>query len=128
MLAVAAGQGEEEAPRVDEDSLRSKCADDPTWMRLLFTSEEPQSFEGAEGAAARGEEAACAAAEARAEASRDASGASQERLAALVHMHQPALTVCLGLAGGRSALSLERIGININDARAICDLIQDHLA
>ena len=42
---------------------------------------------------------------------------SLQRLAALVHAHQPALTVCLGLAGGRSALSLERIGININDAR-----------
>ena len=44
-------------------------------------------------------------------------GQSLQRLAALVHAHQPALTVCLGLAGGRSALSLERIGININDAR-----------
>ena len=44
-------------------------------------------------------------------------GLSLQRLAALVHAHQPALTVCLGLAGGRSALSLERIGININDAR-----------
>jgi len=39
------------------------------------------------------------------------------RLAALVHAQQPALTLCLGLAGGRGALSIERIGININDAR-----------
>ena len=40
-----------------------------------------------------------------------------QRLRALVAQHQPALTLCLGQAGGRSALSLERIGININDAR-----------
>lgn len=44
-------------------------------------------------------------------------GQSLQRLAALVHAEQPALTVCLGQAGGRGALSLERIGININDAR-----------
>lgn len=31
--------------------------------------------------------------------------------------HQPALVICLGLAGGRSALSIERIAINVNDAR-----------
>ena len=42
---------------------------------------------------------------------------SLARLQALLRVHQPALTVCLGQAGGRSALSLERIGININDAR-----------
>lgn len=44
-------------------------------------------------------------------------GQSLERLAELVHAQQPALTLCLGLAGGRGALSMERIGININDAR-----------
>ncbi|MBU0891686.1 MAG: pyroglutamyl-peptidase I [Gammaproteobacteria bacterium] len=42
---------------------------------------------------------------------------SLQRLQALLALHQPAITLCLGQAGGRSALSLERIGININDAR-----------
>ena len=42
---------------------------------------------------------------------------SLHRLQELITAHQPALTLCLGQAGGRSALSLERIGININDAR-----------
>ena len=44
-------------------------------------------------------------------------GQSLQRLQSLVQAHQPALTLCLGLAGGRDALSIERIGININDAR-----------
>lgn len=44
-------------------------------------------------------------------------GESLQRLQALLALHQPAVTLCLGQAGGRSALSLERIGININDAR-----------
>lgn len=44
-------------------------------------------------------------------------GQSLQQIHALVSTHQPALTVCLGQAGGRSALSLERIGINVNDAR-----------
>ncbi|ART55802.1 pyroglutamyl-peptidase I [Acidovorax carolinensis] len=44
-------------------------------------------------------------------------GQSLHRLAALVQAHQPVMTVCLGQAGGRGALSMERIGININDAR-----------
>lgn len=44
-------------------------------------------------------------------------GQSLQRLTALVQSQQPALTVCLGQAGGRGALSMERIGININDAR-----------
>ena len=38
-------------------------------------------------------------------------------LRALLKQHQPALVVCVGQAGGRSALSLERVAININDAR-----------
>lgn len=42
---------------------------------------------------------------------------SGRELLKLLRMHQPALVVCVGLAGGRSALSLERIAININDAR-----------
>lgn len=44
-------------------------------------------------------------------------GESLRRLGQLVQTHQPALAVCLGQAGGRAALSIERIGININDAR-----------
>ena len=35
----------------------------------------------------------------------------------LLRKHKPALVVCVGLAGGRSALSLERIAINVDDAR-----------
>ena len=44
-------------------------------------------------------------------------GQSLRVLAALLRLHQPALVICLGLAGGRSALSLERVAINVNDAR-----------
>lgn len=44
-------------------------------------------------------------------------GQSLQRLEALVRQHQPGLTLCLGQAGGRAALSLERVGINVNDAR-----------
>ncbi|MFY3383095.1 pyroglutamyl-peptidase I [Paracidovorax sp. MALMAid1276] len=44
-------------------------------------------------------------------------GASLVHLQALLARHQPAITLCLGQAGGRGALSLERVGININDAR-----------
>ena len=43
--------------------------------------------------------------------------ASSKRLADLLHQHQPALVLCLGLAGGRAGLSFERIAINIQDAR-----------
>ena len=42
---------------------------------------------------------------------------STDQLAALLKMHRPALVVCLGLAGGRKAISLERVAINVNDAR-----------
>ncbi len=35
----------------------------------------------------------------------------------LLKQHQPALVICVGQAGGRGALSLERIAINIQDAR-----------
>jgi pyroglutamyl-peptidase len=38
-------------------------------------------------------------------------------LGGLVRQHRPALVVCLGLAAGRASLSLERVAININDAR-----------
>lgn len=35
----------------------------------------------------------------------------------LMRLHKPALVVSVGLAGGRPALSLERIAINVDDAR-----------
>jgi pyroglutamyl-peptidase len=35
----------------------------------------------------------------------------------LLKVHKPALVICVGQAGGRQALSLERVAININDAR-----------
>ena len=35
----------------------------------------------------------------------------------LLLRHRPALAICTGQAGGRGAISLERIAININDAR-----------
>jgi pyroglutamyl-peptidase len=44
-------------------------------------------------------------------------GQALERLSALHRQLRPALTVCLGQAGGRAALSIERIGINVDDAR-----------
>jgi len=44
-------------------------------------------------------------------------GDSAQRLAELLALHRPQLVLCTGLAGGRGALSLERIAININDAR-----------
>ena len=44
-------------------------------------------------------------------------GQSLQRLQSLLQVHQPSITLCLGLAAGRAALSIERIGININDAR-----------
>ena len=43
--------------------------------------------------------------------------ASGKRLSDLLRKHQPTLVFCLGLAGGRACLSLERIAINIQDAR-----------
>jgi pyroglutamyl-peptidase len=44
-------------------------------------------------------------------------GASLDRLAALMEEHQPSLVICTGQAGGRGAISLERVAINVNDAR-----------
>lgn len=43
-------------------------------------------------------------------------GTSLRRLEMLLQQHQPALVVCVGQAGGRGALSLERVAINVNDA------------
>jgi pyroglutamyl-peptidase len=44
-------------------------------------------------------------------------GQSLEVLRDLLLRHRPALVICTGQAGGRAALSLERIAINVNDAR-----------
>lgn len=44
-------------------------------------------------------------------------GASLDELARLLREHRPALVICVGQAGGRAAISLERIAINVNDAR-----------
>jgi pyroglutamyl-peptidase len=42
--------------------------------------------------------------------------ASLRELDALLRQHQPALVICVGQAGGRKVLSLERVAINVNDA------------
>jgi pyroglutamyl-peptidase len=44
-------------------------------------------------------------------------GTSLQRLEALMEEIQPRLVICTGQAGGRPAISLERIAINVNDAR-----------
>jgi pyroglutamyl-peptidase len=44
-------------------------------------------------------------------------GDSLAVLRGLLRTHRPALVLCLGQAGGRGALSLERVAINVNDAR-----------
>lgn len=44
-------------------------------------------------------------------------GTSLRRLAALMDEHRPELVICTGQAGGRGAISLERVAINVDDAR-----------
>jgi pyroglutamyl-peptidase len=44
-------------------------------------------------------------------------GTSLLRLEQLMEEHQPRLVLCTGQAGGRGAISLERVAINVNDAR-----------
>ena len=44
-------------------------------------------------------------------------GRSIDRLTALMEQHRPALVLCTGQAGGRGTISLERVAINVNDAR-----------
>jgi pyroglutamyl-peptidase len=44
-------------------------------------------------------------------------GASLRALRTAIRETDPTLVVCLGLAGGRKAISLERVAINIDDAR-----------
>lgn len=43
--------------------------------------------------------------------------ASLTELHRLLRTHKPALVICVGQAGGRGAVSLERVAINVNDAR-----------
>jgi len=43
-------------------------------------------------------------------------GEALRGLLALLAQHRPALVVCVGQAGGRGALSLERVAINVDDA------------
>jgi pyroglutamyl-peptidase len=42
---------------------------------------------------------------------------SLQVLESLLEQHRPVLAICTGQAGGRAALSLERVAINVNDAR-----------
>jgi pyroglutamyl-peptidase len=44
-------------------------------------------------------------------------GQALAELDAAIEAHRPALVVCLGQAGGRPEISLERVAINIDDAR-----------
>jgi pyroglutamyl-peptidase len=44
-------------------------------------------------------------------------GRSVQVLRDLLHRHHPDLVICTGQAGGRIALSLERVAINVEDAR-----------
>jgi pyroglutamyl-peptidase len=44
-------------------------------------------------------------------------GASLQALRELLRQHRPTLVIATGQAGGRAALSLERVAINVNDAR-----------
>lgn len=44
-------------------------------------------------------------------------GLSVQVLQELLDQHRPALVLCTGQAGGRAAMSLERVAINVDDAR-----------
>ena len=44
-------------------------------------------------------------------------GQALDELDAALEAHRPALVVCLGQAGGRPEISLERVAINVDDAR-----------
>ncbi len=43
-------------------------------------------------------------------------GQSARVLKALIKQHQPSLVMCVGQAGGRAGISLERIAVNLDDA------------
>ncbi|MGA9173759.1 MAG: pyroglutamyl-peptidase I [Thermoactinomyces sp.] len=42
---------------------------------------------------------------------------SIKQLYQLIDLHQPGIVICTGQAGGRDSVSIERVAININDAR-----------
>lgn len=44
-------------------------------------------------------------------------GTSTDVLALALNTHRPDLVLCVGQAGGRSSISLERVAINVDDAR-----------
>lgn len=44
-------------------------------------------------------------------------GAALEELRVAIEEHEPQVVICTGQAGGRSAISLERVAINLMDAR-----------
>lgn len=44
-------------------------------------------------------------------------GKSLRQLRHLIRKHEPALVICLGLAGGRAQITPERVAINVDDAR-----------
>ncbi|NKF23330.1 pyroglutamyl-peptidase I [Solimonas marina] len=44
-------------------------------------------------------------------------GDSLRTLRAALREHKPALVICVGQAGGRAQLTIERVGINVDDAR-----------
>ena len=44
-------------------------------------------------------------------------GSALDVLRHAIHRHRPKLVVCAGQAGGRSEISIERIAINVDDAR-----------
>jgi pyroglutamyl-peptidase len=44
-------------------------------------------------------------------------GGSAARLSTLLAEHDPDIVICAGLAGGRSRISVERVGVNLIDAR-----------
>src|SRR5262245_41963773 len=44
-------------------------------------------------------------------------GTARPELVRLLRAHAPGLVICLGLAGGRAAITPERVAINVVDAR-----------
>ena len=48
-----------------------------------------------------------------------------DALAALIEEHDPAAVIATGLAGGRSAVSVERVAVNVDDAVTVPDNADD---
>ncbi|MBR7799633.1 pyroglutamyl-peptidase I [Undibacterium fentianense] len=44
-------------------------------------------------------------------------GTANANLVQLLQQHQPSLVICIGQAGGRPEISIERVAINVDDAR-----------